>query len=197
MPSIVFGMGGTLDTSLMPYRLTQLRAFLPQLTVRTALSVAAERFATSTALRGITGTQVATASGDPFCAETGMPLHLSLADADMVVVFPATPRILVEAALGSISCPVTRLVAFARKEGVVVCPSLHPRLVSSVYAEHLERLTAMGCLVLPADLDPAAGWKRIFALVSARFPGCMAADATETAANVPGVERYRQAHWDR
>ncbi|PMS15119.1 hypothetical protein C0Z18_28565 [Trinickia dabaoshanensis] len=147
MPSLIFAAGGGIETSLLPFYLLRMRAQYENLSIRVALSPGAQQFVTTTAIRGAT-------RGEPYTENVlfddvnRLPMHLSVATADLLVIYPATPRILAECAIGSITCPVTRTFAFFKKQNVIVTPFLHPDLDHRLYVRHLDTLTELGCTVL-------------------------------------------------
>ena len=146
MTSIVFAAGGSIETAMLPQRLLYLRADYG-VSLVAAVSPGALEFVTRTALIGVTGSFVY----DPdtrFEPATALPAHLALADADLLVVHPATARIIAQCAAGEVTCPVTRLFAFTRKDRIVVAPAIHPRMDPRLYEGHLARLRDLGCVVL-------------------------------------------------
>jgi len=142
---ITVAAGGTIETALLPYHIVHLLKFLPVI-VRVALSSSAQRFVTPLALEGITRQPVYT-DIIQLDAMTHLPLHMLYAEGP-VVLYPASPRILAECALGIVSCPVTQVFAFADKASVLICPALHPRCTKWLYEDHLRRLETLGCTVL-------------------------------------------------
>lgn len=74
------------------------------------------------------------ALGDPRChrARTvrrrqfdgALPRHLAWRHAALLVVHPASARVLAEAAAGSVTDVVTRLIAFVPPERVVIAPAI-------------------------------------------------------------------------
>ena len=110
----------------------------------------------------------------------------------MLVVAPATPRILVECAQGSITCPVTRLFAFTDKARVIVAPALHPRLDPRVYRPHVAALRELGCTVVGGD-DLFASFADVKAELARRLGLGAAPAASEAGAPVVQVGRPRGA----
>jgi len=145
-PWIVIAAGGTLETALLPYHLIHLKSFF-EIDVSVAVSPAALNFVTETALKAITGMPVyhEELRFDPI---TGKPLHLRYSEANLLVIYPASARILVQCALGEITCPVTRLFSFSPKERILISPALHPRMDPQIYHRHLKKLRNLGCTVL-------------------------------------------------
>ncbi|MNF94762.1 bifunctional phosphopantothenoylcysteine decarboxylase/phosphopantothenate synthase [compost metagenome] len=92
--------------------------------------------------------------------DSKLPLHKIFAAADLVVVYPATPRILVEAHNGAITCPVTRTIAFAPAERVLICPAIHPDLNLSVYKSAIQNLIDRNFTVIGADTG-IASWAEV------------------------------------
>lgn len=164
-PFIVVASGATIETSFLPQRLWLLREEYG-LRVASALSPKALDFVTPLALRAVTHHPVYTESEplDP----SGTPLHLAYADADALVIFPATARVLAEAAVGSVTCPVTRLLAFGSPARTLIAPAVHPRMDRSVYRPHLDRLAGRGCTILGGD-DLHASWRDVQDALVARF----------------------------
>lgn len=114
-----------------------------------ALSAGALDFVTTDAMSAVSGSAVYDANTQ--LDAHGVPMHLSLAEADLLVLVPATARIFAECALGIVSCTVTRLFAFTPKERVVLAPALHPRMDLRLYRDHEKRLVDVGCTVLARD----------------------------------------------
>jgi len=143
---IVIAAGGALDTAMLPLRLLHLRADYG-VELAAAVSTGALEFVTGTALTGVTGNWVY----DPetrFEAGTSLPAHLALANPDLLVVYPATARIVAQCALGVVTCPVTRLFAFTPKDRIVIAPAIHPRMDRRLYDGHVARLREVGCEVI-------------------------------------------------
>ena len=132
----------------MPYWLATINSAFPAVELDVVLSRKAERFVTATTIQGLIGRRPYLEDGDPFQEGDGRPSHLVLADADLILLCPATPRILIEVALGSITCPVTRVAAFAEPSRVAIAPWIHPSLDRANYVEYLERARARGMHVL-------------------------------------------------
>ena len=166
MPTIVLAAGGSIETALLPHRLLYLRAdYRVALTV--AVSTGALEFVTRTALVGVTGSYVYD-PGLQFAPATTMPVHLALADADLLVLHPATARIIAQCALGEVTCPVTRLFAFTPKSRIVIAPAIHPRMDPRLYEGHLARLRELGCEVLGGPTLWAT-WAEVEARMIARL----------------------------
>jgi hypothetical protein len=83
-----------------------------------------------------------------------------------VILYPATPRIISQAALGQITCPVTRVFAFTPKPRIIIAPFLHPDLDTQIYEPHLEALRALGCSVLQHD-GKSSPWRQVAAGIGA------------------------------
>lgn len=153
--NVVLGIGGAIETAIVPYHIARLRAANPEISVNTAVSDGALQFLTKTALRGIS-------TNDVYCSDrkfdqSGVPFHLSHSRHDLLVIYPATARIIAEMALGIISCPVTRLFAFTNKKQVIITPYLHEDMCWSLYIEHLEKLSSVGCnIIMPQEHS----WKK-------------------------------------
>lgn len=139
-------MSGTVDASLMPYRLLHLKAHFPRLKIRAVCSAGALGFVTPDALRAITGYEVYV-PGLNWSSEDHTPSHLSFSKCDMLLMFPITSRVIAECAAGITSCPVTKTFAFTPKGSVVIDCTLHPSLDRQVYASAVQRLSDFGCLV--------------------------------------------------
>jgi phosphopantothenoylcysteine synthetase/decarboxylase len=163
MPTITVAAGGCLETAVLPYHLMRLRAAYPDLEIRVALSPGALDFVKVLALEGITGVPVYTADR-PWDSLTGRPTYLDLADADALLLYPATARVLCQCALGIVSCPVTRCFAFTSKGQVLITPYLHPRMESRLYTPHLDLLRSIGCRV--AQPDDGLVWRTTSAWVA-------------------------------
>jgi phosphopantothenoylcysteine synthetase/decarboxylase len=147
---VVFAAGGSIETALLPYRLLYFRADYA-VALSAAVSPGALDFVTRTALAAVTGDAVYDAD-TRFDQCSTRPVHLALSEADRLVIYPATARILAQCALGEVTCPVTRLFAFTPKDRVVIAPALHARMDGRLYAGHVDRLRSIGCAVLG---DPA------------------------------------------
>jgi phosphopantothenoylcysteine synthetase/decarboxylase len=143
---IVVAAGGVIETAFLPYNLAHLMACV-DVTVSTAISPSAEKFVTETALHALTK-NVVYHEQQLFDPLTGKPLHLAYSEADLLVLYPATARIIAQCALGEVTCPVTRLFAFTPKERILIAPAIHPRMDKRIYQPHLDRLQELGCHVL-------------------------------------------------
>ena len=166
MPTIVIAAGGGLETAMLPQRLLYLRADYG-VEVRAAVSSGALDFVTRTALMGVTGSFVY----DPetrFVPGSAHPVHLALADADLLVVYPATARVLAQCALGDVTCPVTRLFAFTAKDRILVAPAIHPRMDRRIYEPHAARLRELGCEVI-GGAELWATWHEVETRIVARL----------------------------
>ncbi|WP_408588842.1 flavoprotein [Paraburkholderia tropica] len=147
MPHVVIGAGGAVETALLPSHIVRLRSRFQDISISVAISPGATKFVTDTALRGISGGTVYSEHTD-FHGSGSIPNHMVLAQADLIVLFPCTARIIAECALGIISCPVTRLFSFSPKSNVVVTPYLHPDMTESLYTSHIDTLKKVGCTVI-------------------------------------------------
>ncbi len=156
-PWIVLAAGGALETAFLPKRVFDLRA---DYAVRTsiALSPGALDFVTLTAIAATSG-GAAYHANDQLDAD-GVPLHLRWSEADLLVVFPATARVLAESALGIVRCAVTRLVAFTPKERILFAPAIHPQMDRRLYADHVAKLVALGCAIV-GDETLFAAWGEV------------------------------------
>jgi phosphopantothenoylcysteine decarboxylase/phosphopantothenate--cysteine ligase len=163
-PWIVIASGAALETSLLPYHIVNLIAHY-DLDVSVALSPNALEFVTPLALQAITKRHVYV-SNTQLDSRTSEPLHLVCARADLVILYPATPRIISQAALGQITCPVTRVFAFTPKPRIIIAPFLHPDLDTQIYEPHLEALRALGCSVLQHD-GKSSPWRQVAAGIGA------------------------------
>jgi hypothetical protein len=179
-PVIVFAAGGALETAFLPYRLFHLQQDLG-VRARVALSPRARDFVSVLALEALTGSSVYGAGAE--LDHEHVPLHVAWCEPTVLVLAPATPRILVECAQGSITCPVTRLFAFTDKARVVVAPALHPRLDARIYRPHVATLRELGCAVVGGD-DLFAS----FADVKAELARRLGVRATSTAAPLDVVQ---------
>lgn len=173
-PWLVVAAGGTVETSFLPQRLfNYLADFSVRVTV--ALSPGARDFVTTTALAAITGEPVYTRGRQLDASQR--PLHLALAEADRLLLCPASARIVASCALGLVTCPVTRLFAFIPPARVIVSPAIHPAMDRSVYAAHLATLRNRGCTVLGGD-DLFASWQNVRDHLERTFPLARRTDAT-------------------
>lgn len=155
-PSLVFGLGGTIETAFVPLRLFELLADYA-VESGVALTREAETFVSPVALEGLTGRAPYRGNAQ---FEAGVPVHLSWAEALLLVIVPGTARLLTECAGGSITCPVTRLFAFTDKARIVFAPALHPRFDLRIYRPQLERLRELGVTVLGGE-DGHADWAEL------------------------------------
>ena len=146
---ITIAAGGTIETALLPYHLVHLRAHYDALHLHVALSKEAQGFVTTLALRSITGSDVYIQNNQ--FDNAGRPFHLSLSDHALLIIYPATPRVLCEVATGSISCCVTRLFGFTPKDRIIIAPKIHPKLTRSLYDSHIQKIQELGCFVLHPD----------------------------------------------
>lgn len=167
-PWVVIGAGATIETSFLPWRIFELTSDF-SIKVSICLSKDASHFVKPIPLQTITGSPVYQRVTQ--LDANGVPLHRVFCHAERLVVWPATARIIAEAALGLTTCAVTRMIAFMPKYRVVIAPAIHPEMDRRVYAPHLARLTELGCVVLGGD-DLFASWadvrdhlKNTFALV--------------------------------
>lgn len=159
-PPVTIASGGAIETALLPYRLVHLLQHLNDLEVRAALSPRAEDMVSSLALEALTHNPVYV-EDSRLNPRTGRPFHLDYADG-VVVMYPATARMIAQCALGIIACPATRVFAFAEKQRVVVCPALHPRMDAGLYADHVKRLASLGCRVISGGAGLAlARWSHV------------------------------------
>lgn len=146
-----FAVGGCLETSVLPYHLLRLVGTYPNLSLAFAVSSHALDFVTPVTLEAIARRPIYIEERrfDPL---TRKPFHLVLSEMDVLVIYPATARIIAEAALGIISCLVTRAFSFMAKNRVIVAPYLHPAMDQRLYEDHLSKLRQLDCrLVLPEE----------------------------------------------
>jgi phosphopantothenoylcysteine synthetase/decarboxylase len=159
---VVVAAGGVLETALLPYNLLHLVSCV-DITVSTAISPAAQKFVTETALYSITK-KVVYHENQLFDPLTGKPLHLAYSESDLLVLYPATARIIAQCAIGEVTCPVTRLFAFTPKDKILIAPAIHSRMDTRIYKPHLKRLQDLGCHVLSQpqdDSSPFSLWSEI------------------------------------
>lgn len=139
-PSLVWCSGGVLETSFLPYAMRYMSANAG-VNVCSVLTQSAEKFVSKLAIEAITETPVY-AEGEDLHPVSRLPFHLVLSESDMLLVYPMTPRIISEVASGSITCPVTRTIAFSRAKYKVFFPFLHPNLSYDLYEKPIERIAA-------------------------------------------------------
>jgi hypothetical protein len=157
-PRVVFASGATIETAMLPFRILGLRAAFG-LRVTVALSPEALGFVSVPVLEAVTASPVYRENTQTDAA-TGLPMHKPLAGSDLLVLYPASARILAQCALGEVTDTVTRLFSFTPKKNVVVAPSIHPEMEKSLYTGHAETLKRIGCRVLaPGDLW--ASWRDV------------------------------------
>jgi phosphopantothenoylcysteine synthetase/decarboxylase len=163
---VVLACGGTIETAFLPYKIAHFIAHY-RVDVHVAMSREARKFATLTAMRAITGHEIYTRNVQ-FQGPSGTPLHLAWSAPEQLAVYPATARIVAEFAIGSITCPVTRLFAFTEKSKIVVVPQIHQQLHAEVYEKHLQAISDMGCTVL-GSASKSADWRQMELLVASRI----------------------------
>lgn len=146
---IILGLGGAVDTCLMPYRILRFLAFHPNVSIRFVVTAGALDFVTNDALRAISK-QPVYAPGDKWDPLNSVPIHRSFSAADLLVVHPATARLIAETANGIISCPVTRTFAFFPKDRIVLGAAIHPQMDERLYRPAIDRLRSVGCKVVEA-----------------------------------------------
>jgi phosphopantothenoylcysteine synthetase/decarboxylase len=153
---IVVAAGGVIETALLPYNLLHLTSCV-DITVSTAISPAAQKFVTETALYSITKKAVYHESQlfDPL---SGKPLHLAYSESDLLVLYPATARVIAQCAIGEVTCPVTRLFAFTPKDKILIAPAIHSRMDMRIYQPHLTKLQDLGCHVLTQPQDDSSAF---------------------------------------
>lgn len=158
---ITVASGGCLNTSLLPYFLVKLKSFY-DVDIKCALSAEAQNFLQTIALQAITRSEVYINNAQ-MSAEHNSPLHIEFAKTDLLVVFPATPRIIAESALGIISDPVTRLIAFFPKDKILIAPAIHPELYQNTYLNHLATLEKIGCTIIKQgnEFSEQATWNQV------------------------------------
>lgn len=159
---VVIAAGGVIETALLPYNLLHLISCV-DIHISTAISPSAQKFVTETALYAITKKAVYHESQifDPL---TGKPLHLDYSESDLLILYPATARIISQCALGEVTCPVTRLFAFTPKNKILIAPAIHSRMDMRIYQPHLQKLQDLGCNVLNQSQDdssPYSLWSSI------------------------------------
>lgn len=164
-PSVVVAAGASIETALLPYKLFHLRAHIP-VDLHVALTPRSLDFVTVAALKAITGNEVYlhnTQFGD-----SGLPRHLILSSCKALVIYPATPRLVAECALGIVSCAVTRIFAFSDKHRVIMVPFIHPQMEKRLYLGHLQILSEVGCTIL--DQSPGTdSWQTVEERLSAQL----------------------------
>jgi phosphopantothenoylcysteine synthetase/decarboxylase len=173
-PLVVVAAGGILETALLPYHLVHLQSFF-DVSVAVALSPSALHFVTETALRAISRFPVFH-EGHVFDPSTQNPLHISYSKSTLLIIYPASARIVASCALGLVTCPVTRLFAFTPKNRIVIGTFLHPNMEIAIYRPHLQVLAAMGCKVLQYDPGRSSGgslWPEVEATIAERLPTCV------------------------
>jgi hypothetical protein len=180
-PWVVFGCGATIETAFLPQRLFDLRSDF-EIRVGTALSERAMDFVTLLTMQAICGDGLVY-HRDNQLSHDGTPLHIVLRAIDLLVLYPATPRIIAECALGIIRCPVTRSFAFLDKDRILVAPTLHPAVDHRLYEPHLLRLMSLGCELVD-NANRFVSWYEVRARVLARLSPAMRSP-TEPIAMLP------------
>lgn len=165
-PWIVVASGATIETAFLPNRLLDLQVDF-EITVTAALSPAALDFVAPIPLAAITGGPVYHDNAQ-LDAASGAPLHAVLCEADLLVVYPASARMIAQCALGIVECAPTRLFAFMDKSKIVVAPALHPVMDRRLYDPHFETLRSLGCELLPTT-DGLVCWADVVKHVEARL----------------------------
>ena len=143
--TVTMASGGVIETAMLPYYLSRF-LLTYDLDVRIALSSSAEKFVSSLALEALSHHPLYTENHD-FNPYTGEAFHLSYSKTDCLFVFPASARILAQAALGIIDCPVTRLFAHFDKSKIIIVPWMHPDHDARIYLRHIHFLQELGCQV--------------------------------------------------
>ena len=163
---IVFALGGALETSFFPYRLAR---FKNEYSVRSfvALSPKAERFVSLLALSAISENQIYTEFND-FDEAYFKPKHIIYSKLDGLVVGSCTPRIICDAAVGRISCPVTRLLVYFEPSKVILAPKLHPSINISIYSDSIDKIKKRGIHVIESNsLD--SNWMDVESVMVDKF----------------------------
>jgi phosphopantothenoylcysteine synthetase/decarboxylase len=170
-PLVVIASGGVIETALLPYHLVHLRSFF-ELDVAVAVSTAALQFTTLTALQAISCSPVFH-EGQPIHPLTQEPMHIALSNPAVLVIYPASGRILTSCATGLITCPVTRLFAFTPKDRIIIGACLHPKMDHRIYQPSLDMLSKLGCLVIEqTDSSKGSLWPKIEEAIAVRLSDC-------------------------
>jgi len=151
--NITIASGGVLETSFLPFQLNVLQRVFADYNFKVCISPKAEEFVSRISLKGITKNEVYT-EDSKFQNNSSSPNHLFFSNSDLLIVYPASPRIIVEAAIGNITCPVTRVIAFTDKSKILFAPTIHPQLNQKIYQSHIENLKKIGCSFLSHELYP-------------------------------------------
>jgi hypothetical protein len=145
-PFVVIAASGVIETALLPYHLVHLKSHY-NIKLAVAVTPSAFDFVTNTALHAISQ-HIVYDNNMRFDPISGKPWHIILSSADLLVLYPASARIIAQCANGEITCPVTRLFAFTEKKRIAVCPALHPNFDIRIYINHLDMLDRLGCNIL-------------------------------------------------
>lgn len=156
--TLTIACGAALETSLIPHHAIHLLSHY-NVAIRFAITPEAKKFVRRLPLEAISKYSVYHKNGQ-LCKETKEPYHKLFSASDLVIVYPATPRLLSEIRSGSITCPVTRLVAFTTPSRVMICPALHPNLSLGIYQPILQELQVRGHTVLGA-ISGVASWNEV------------------------------------
>jgi phosphopantothenoylcysteine decarboxylase/phosphopantothenate--cysteine ligase len=163
--NITFGICGSIEAAIVPYHIARLRGSHPHINVHCVTTNGAMQFVTEIALRGISGCEVCT-NDSKFCRD-GVPMHIANAARDLMVIYPATARVISEMALGIISCPITRAFAFCDKSKIIITPYFHPSMDLSLYTQHISVLKNIGCRVIEPNNELT--WNKESAWVATGF----------------------------
>ncbi|TGE15018.1 flavoprotein [Hymenobacter elongatus] len=169
--------GGVIETALLPYHLVHLTAHY-DLNTRIAISQHAEKFVSELSLQCISKNAVYTENKDVDVV-TGLPYHILYSHCDLLLIRPATARIVAECALGIITCPVTRLFSFVEKKKIIMCFMLHPRMEKNIYAQHIINLKNLGVMILGFEDERSTDWTNIEQVISQRLNLCKKDDVEQ------------------
>ncbi|MCK6543285.1 hypothetical protein L6Q79_11460 [bacterium] len=154
---ITIASGGVIATSFLPLYLYALRIEY-NIQVNVALSPEALNFVTLPSMRAISGGVVYTKNVQ--FDSNNLPLHITLSQSDLLILYPASARIIAQCATGEINCCVTRLFAFTPKEKIIICPILHPQMERQLYQPHITKLESLGCKII-GSIEEAPNWVQI------------------------------------
>jgi len=157
-PWIIIASGATIETAFLPYRVLELAANYG-IRISVALSPDAVEFVSPMVLNALTQYPVyhSNTQLDP---QSGLPIHRAWMQADLLLIYPSSARIIAQCALGAVTCAVTRLFAFMPKDRIIVAPAIHPDMEKSLYDGHIATIKRIGCQVVGGN-DYWASWREV------------------------------------
>lgn len=177
LPLLIWAMGGTIQTGLNPYFMTYLVSHL-NVSLACAVSPAAMNFVTLDTLRALSQKPVYRKK-KKWHPITGRPYHLEYSNCDLLLVFPATARIIAESAIGNVTCPVTRLMAFTPAKKTLIVASIHPSMDEDIHEKNLKLHEECGRIVIRNDPIKSV-WADIFQRIALEIGQSKITNPSET-----------------